>query len=355
VPKPGRLPKGVEGGLVRVSGRWLGAVLAVLAVAASTGPAASAAAPARAAAVQAAPRAAAAGGGYLTVLFGRSQWQGAVSCTLLPNPVTLDDAVGYAAARGVRSTGGVVLAYTRDTTRRCTGKQIYPTWSDLAALRSKYGFQAISQSRSYNTWNKLTTAQEFYDESCGTLPELRSHGFDRAWGLFSYPNNRQPAVALPVVTSCFAFGRSYGHRLNTKAPSLRSPYLVRTLSVSGGRCANPALPCSTLAQPAYLPPESYADLLAPPAGTYALVQFYRFVVGVGKIGRLSWDCTGASSADHWTTDGEVYCWNDYQKAITLVSRTATTTDPATVAEAWGRVPATFPVLGRPASLADDWT
>lgn len=346
---------------MRVAGRVLGALLSVAAVAVSAGPAASARpGPASSAALRPAARqaaaapAAAAGGGYLTVMFGRSQWQAVSSCTPLETPVTLADAVDYAARRGIRTTGGVVISYVRDTARRCTGKQVYPTWADLAALKAQYGFEAVSQSRTYYTWNRLTTAQEFYDESCGTLPVLRSHGFDRGWGLFNYPNNKQPELAVPAVTGCFAFGRSYGHKLNTPGPALRSPYLLRTLSVSGGRCANPALPCSAGTGPAYLPPETYADLLAPNPGTYALVQFYRFVAGSGSVGRLAWDCTSRSSADHWTSEGEVYCWNDYQRAISMVSPLANPVDPATVAEAWGRRPPTFPVVARAASLADDW-
>ena len=59
---------------------------------------------------------------------------------------TLEDAVGYAAFRGLRTVGGVTLSFVRDTARRCTGKQIYPTWADLASLQSRYGFEGCRRA-----------------------------------------------------------------------------------------------------------------------------------------------------------------------------------------------------------------
>ena len=84
-------------------------------------------------------------------------------------------------------------------------------------------------------------------------------------------------------------------------------------------------------------------------------MLYRFVSGAGRVGGLGWDCTGPSSADHWTTDGEVYCWNDYQQALSMVPRdVGPRPTRATVAQAWGRTPGGNPVIAPAAALAGDW-
>ena len=46
-----------------------------------------------------------------------------------------------------------------------------------------------------------------------------------------------------------------------------------------------------------------------------------------------WDCTG-TPAEHWTWKTETYCYTDWLTILDQI--TITTTDPATVAAAWGR-------------------
>ena len=75
-------------------------------------------------------------------------------------------------------------------------------------------------------------------------------------------------------------------------------------------------------------------------GVWLTLGSYKLVLGAQSgTGRLQWDCTSPDPKAHWTTDDEVYCWQDYFAIIdALRIQSLEVVDPATVAVRWGRVP-----------------
>ncbi|MFI9553881.1 hypothetical protein [Nonomuraea endophytica] len=291
-----------------------------------------------------------------TLMFGRSQWQMVDPwCAPLRGSVPLAEVA--AAMGGVRATPTVVVARTGDGERSCAkGFADYATWSDLAELRDRYGWQAVSHSQTYPANFAALSGDRQRAESCGTLAAFEARGHTRAWGLFAYPNNKHSLAAQrDVVSTCFSYGRAYGTGVNTRSGTA-APYFQKTWSFNGGRCADPARLCASWvpdgklksdpdnvnAYPPYSSPEALAAFLSGGAGQWRALQGYRFLRGkrIAADGTGQWDCTGADWRAHWTNNAESYCLADFLGALGQV-RGATFTDPATVAEAWGR--------GRPAA------
>jgi hypothetical protein len=76
-----------------------------------------------------------------------------------------------------------------------------------------------------------------------------------------------------------------------------------------------------------------------------VAQFYQFVEGARQVTGdpyNAWDCTSPDWRQHWTARAELYCFVDFLGAVDQIEGQVVVTDPATVAEAWGRVPATTP-------------
>lgn len=89
----------------------------------------------------------------------------------------------------------------------------------------------------------------------------------------------------------------------------------------------------------YENPATFESLLTNEAlGEWVDLQFYRLVTGAGSSGKVSWDCTSPNWQDHWTSQLEIYCQNDFDAILRAIQPSAIVTDPATVATAWGRVP-----------------
>jgi hypothetical protein len=53
------------------------------------------------------------------------------------------------------------------------------------------------------------------------------------------------------------------------------------------------------------------------------------------------NCLGPINT-HYTKYNEDYCWEDFEAALAAIPASAVVTDPATVACAWGRIPAADP-------------
>lgn len=280
---------------------------------------------------------------FASITFGRSTWLGADSCVPYPGSPTLENAVAWLASQGLPASTGVVVDYTRETTRRCHGDIIYPSWADLHRMRTSYGTTVVSQSKTYLQWDSATTAEQFRVESCDTLATFRAHGHTRAWGMFNYPSNVRSTVAEDVVSRCFAFGRRYDSRITKKSEALVAPYLVKARSVTSGMCNNPALACYTIPvknNRRYMLPSAVIPVLNPASDQYGVVQFYRFVTGARLTGSTTrWDCTSPDVRDHWVNRPEVYCYNDFQTIVRGRGAGVTFTDAVAVAQAWGRVPA----------------
>ena len=297
-------------------------------------------------------------GGFLTLHFGRTQWEqrNAACDAALDDSKTLLDVAEELKIRGLPGVGHVVVDRTSDTpTRTCEHRFAYPTWDDLALLRDSYDWSFVSAGQTYANMTTLTPEQQ-REESCGSLPALTDHGHTRASGLFAYPNNKfTAAIQADVVSTCFAYGRKYGTGDNARA-EMTAPHLQSMVSVNGGACNDLTQPCSDPATHGgrrYELPSRLAARMNPQADHWSAVQFYRFVVGSRDDPAdpsFAWDCTSPDPNQHWTSKAEIYCWEDFRLGLDAIPPNVTVTDPLHVAEAWGRSPLTPPSSAAPAEI-----
>ena len=91
--------------------------------------------------------------------------------------------------------------------------------------------------------------------------------------------------------------------------------------------------------PYYTSPTMLEALVNTACDEWTSLQFYRFLVGAGTDGTLSWDCTSPNWQDHWTSQGEAYCYNDFLAVMAAIPANVETVSPATVATAWNVNPA----------------
>lgn len=285
-------------------------------------------------------------GPFLTLLFSRSEIGTATRC--------VPDSTGYAnlltvvapalASRGIAATGTVETGITRDTTRACVHyrKSLTASWSDLRRLQGGFGWSFVSHGRTWATNLAQMTAQQQWNDICGSLVDLERHGFSSGDGLFAFPNNKwSTTVQTNVVSKCFAFGRRYGIGPTEESTATASPYWQQTEGISGGRCNDPNLSCSRLdTLTTYRSPVRVRQqILSLHANQWLTLQSYVLVRG-DRPGE--WSCTGGSWQAHWSTDPERYCWSDYRSIIDSIPSSVTVTDPKTVARAWGRTAYTAP-------------
>jgi hypothetical protein len=266
---------------------------------------------------------------YLTVALGRGQWASATSqktCSVQQNTVTLAGVAQALAARGIKPTVTVQLQFTQEATRHCVGQIMYASWSDLQSLHSTYGWEAVSAGDTTADYTTLSDA-DVRSHACGTLSAFQAHGFTRAWGMFAFPNSRSDARTQAIIDSCFSFFRGYSNTKTNTLP-IAAPYRARTYSLTGGRCNDPASPCSTMPLPTtyvYLDPQQAISLInATPANGWAIFQGYRFVTGTTP----TWDCSSSDWHDHWTHLQEEYCWGDYLHILDSLRSGFTYIDPA---------------------------
>ncbi|MDX6592475.1 MAG: hypothetical protein QOJ13_1671 [Gaiellales bacterium] len=278
-------------------------------------------------------------GAYLTLMFSRSAITAADGCTAIDNVARLDTVIApELQRRGLVGTGTVQTGVTSENARGCihSKRTLSASWSDLASLRDTFGWRFVSHSRSFATNLANLSHAEQVSETCGTLDDLRAHGHTRADGLFAYPNNKWSVeVQTNVVSKCFAFGRQYGFGPTQKGSATAFPHWQRTQGIGGGHCNDPSLACFNLNTIIpYRSPERIAGEIASlSSGEWLTLQSYVLVTGQEPG---LWDCTGADWREHWTTDAERYCWNDYQKILDAIPSNVKVTDPKTVAVAWGR-------------------
>lgn len=285
--------------------------------------------------------------GFVTILWGRTNWSVATGarCNNIPAGArTLEQNLIDLQSRGLKASGGVVVNRTAEATRTCVRNTVLqPSWADLARLRDDYGFTVVSQGMNYADMTLMRTDAQRFEESGATLPIFNSRGFTRAWGSFSYPNNKIDAPATAVVSNSFAFGRIYGTSVNKRANVMTYPYYMQTISVMGGRCNNPSLACYTMPvsnNRRTAPPSRLAGYLSPKTNEWGVVQFYRIVEGLyGRMGGgIAWDCSSSDWRNRWTSHPEIYCRNNFLEALDLRANGTTNADAVTVAQAWGRTP-----------------
>jgi hypothetical protein len=282
---------------------------------------------------------------YLTISFGRTQWvQTDGTCKAMSGTVALDQVAAAMAQRGFSGVGNVIVNRTAESGFTCiSGYYLSPGWDQLATLRDSDGWTFVSASTSYRDLTTLSAAQQDA-ESCGSLDAFVAHGHTRAWGLFAYPDNRfSTTVQKNVVSTCFAYGRRYGRAVNVRT-TMTAPWFANADSVNGGSCNQSGAACYDVngAPRRYRSPLDLANRVAgiQPDG-WLNVQFYRFVTGsrgTPSGSGFRWDCTSTDWRLHWTSKTEIYCYNDFLTMLDAVGAGVTVTDPATVAEAWGRTP-----------------
>ena len=283
---------------------------------------------------------------YLTFAFGRTQWVTARQCVPMARTVTLGQvaadmtAIGITKGKALTGTGNVVIDRASETDMpTCMTYGLMATWPQIADLRDTHGWAFVSAGASYRNMTTLTQ-QEQTEESCGSLEALDAHGHTRGWGLFAYPNNRKSVSSqTSVVSTCFAYGRAYDYRFNAIG-QMAAPWFQRTFSVNGGSCNVVGEPCydpaAVGANHHYRTRESLASLMQPGPGEWSVVQMYRFVTGANSSSTFDWDCTSSDPDLHWVSNSELYCYDDFLWALDQIPDTVVVTDPATVAEAWGR-------------------
>jgi hypothetical protein len=291
------------------------------------------------------PAAAAHRSGYVTVLFGRTQFTSvSADCVPIPGAVDLDQVATDLSARGLTAVGTVVVDRTNETGFSCWGGFAQqPDWQWIHE-RQADGWGFVSAGSDYTDMTTLSLPAS-RRESCGSLDAFAAHGIEGADGMFAYPNNRYTvAIQEQPVSKCFAYGRRYD---TIDHPNVRNqmqaPWFASTYSVNGGTCNDPALPCFTVTgtnTPAYryASPEALAAAMHTLPRTWFVAQFYRFVTGARTGTALSWDCTSPDWRQHYTSRQEVYCYDDFLTIMdALHDATATgvtVAGPATVARAW---------------------
>lgn len=281
--------------------------------------------------------------GFITILFGRTQFVSinGSSCQPLPNTVDLNQVASDMAARGLTGVGNVIVNRTQETGLFCArdGLSLHPGW-DWLSQRQAQGWRFISASLDYPNMTTLAYPEQVR-QSCGSLEAFTSHSIVGAQGMFAFPNDKSTAaIQIDPVSTCFDFGRKYGPGLNTQS-QMTAPWFASTLSVGGGKCNDITLPCYTAPAPLrYYSPDALAASMNVAPGSWFDIQFYRFVTGSFSGTHSSWDCTSPDWRQHWVSRNELYCYGDFLQVMdaaqAAVASGAVVTDPHSVALAWGR-------------------
>jgi hypothetical protein len=263
----------------------------------------------------------------LTLQFGRAMLGQGAGCQPLAGQPTIFDVASELQRRGMFAVGVVVPDRTGETAALCVNGNLHSSWADLARLRDEFRWSFVSNGQSRLDLPGLSRTAQIA-ESCGSLDALAAHGHDRAWGMFG-PNSNQitDAIATDVLNHCFAFTRMYSNG-RTDQRRLAAPY-YESVRVAGGGTGGYDTPAEILERVGVI-----GD------GVWLTLGSYKLVLGAQSgTGRLQWDCTSPDPIAHWTTDDEVYCWQDYFAIIdALRTQSLEVVDPATVAVRWGRVP-----------------
>jgi DNA-binding beta-propeller fold protein YncE len=287
---------------------------------------------------------------YLTLLFGRAQWEVTDDCaTPIPGSVTLQQVAVELQSRGLTGTAAVVTNPTQDINRYCQPSiASHASWSDLAELRDTYGWQSVSTGASHGDMTQMDPTQQ-YAESCGSLTALEAHGHTRADGLFGYPNDKyNDTMQEDIVSQCYSYGRRYvtptSPDTNLRATTV-APWYAWSLSVNGGACNVTTEACydqgALGVNRRYMSPVYIASVMNTLPDEWSIVQTYRFVTGSHAPsipGGVAWDCSDPNWQMHWTNQAEVYCFDDFKAALDQLDPSVEVTDPETVADDWGRVP-----------------
>jgi hypothetical protein len=253
-------------------------------------------------------------------------------------------------------TGTLVTDGTFPTTRNCVhyNDDLTASWADATNLAQTYGWSFVSHTATYPSAKKLQslTPQQAYDETCGTIATIASHGLPGATGMIAYPGGEGPKANAVIRElqakygqTCFDWGRMYVPSGVTDAATT-APYWQHTVVLSGGACNDPTAWCySGVVIPNNrhytLPSTIIAEIQALQPGQWFTLQAYLLVTGRQPAytqNGTRWNCTSKNPALHYTNHEVRYCWSDYQQIIQAIAAdpSITVTDPLTVGKAFGR-------------------
>ena len=218
-------------------------------------------------------------------------------------------------------TATVVTSWPQQSTDACRSTYRIASWDRLSALQQNYNWSFVSGSRDYINLTQVSSAVAS-SEICGSAADLQQHGLGGGLGEFAYPDNRTNSSLQQLALGCgFDFGRVYSGVANPVP--VPSPYLLGTYSLNGGACADPMQSCYTLSSRFhYTDPAVLESNMAVKPGTWRVVQGYTFVTGADVSSARAWDCTSPDWRQHWTAGPlatEMYCWTDWQTALSHVS------------------------------------
>jgi hypothetical protein len=290
---------------------------------------------------------------YVTPLIAHTAWTATEGCTAVPSVQTLPQALRALKSRGFTLTGTIVTTWIKPRVRNCIEGMpldpfpkpiLLPSWADLATLRGRYPFfDLVSAGVHYVAMTSLTPAQQ-RQEACGARDVLVAHGVASPIALYAYVNNKFTTAMNAMVRSrCnYVLGRRYSATANT--PSSVASGFLNVLSINGGKCSDPALPCATLdTRFVYTAPSMLYTYNHPAPGTWVVPQYYRLVSGAKTSGPLRWNCNGPP-ASHFTFDQggnstELYCAVDYYASLASEpAHVVTNLNIRQVEAKWGLVP-----------------
>jgi hypothetical protein len=264
------------------------------------------------------------------------------SCQPLPGVVTLSQQAAQYRAMGIAGvTVTVITGWVSQSAETCAITRFgrpyeIASWDEIVSLHKVYGWTFVGGSRTAPDLTTVTTAQA-KSEICGSLTDIQSHGLTGGQGEFAFPDNHKNDSLESLALSCgYDFGRTYsaGPSLQMALPIPR-PYWLKTWSLDGGACNDPAAACYQFATRFhYLNPAVLAQILASDPGHWKVVQAYDLVTGATTSSTLSWDCTSPDWREHWSSGSdatEVYCWSDWLTAIRSQSSHLAWVTPAQMA------------------------
>ena len=277
---------------------------------------------------------------YVTVLLGRAMWAQSDAGQVVVGQPTLADLAPMFAARGVKATGVVTPDRSAESVIQYINGNLYASWDQFAWLRDVYGWTFVSNGQTYSDVT-LMDHDEQVAETCGSQAAFQQHGHLRSWGMYGPGVNRiTDQIAADVVSECFAFTRRYSNtNVNNRSSVTTSPYYALVDDTSGGTCNLATCSGSSGITNRYMLPSTLIQRiqLAGP-DQWVLLSTYKLLTGSKLSGNRRWDCKSSNPSAHWTTEVESYCLSDFLSVLDAIPTGALVVDPATVAEAWGRIP-----------------
>jgi hypothetical protein len=292
------------------------------------------------------------GPSYSSLVFSRAQWSSGDeaedgTCSTYPGSATLGQVAADLKSLGLSATLDVIPAWESQNQRKCLLYGTIADWSDIATLAAQNGFSVINGGATRLDLIGLPPAQQKF-EACSGLPTLAAQGYPEAWSLFGAAEGAANAEVSEVAGTCNSFTRNYNGGWDYRPRTLAGPDELQVNSYLGGPCNDPQAACyyNVTGPRRYTDPETITAALQPSADSWGIVQLYRFVSGSQLSGQQTWDCTSPDWREHWTyspingdhNTGELYCVNDLISALAALPAGLRFSDPAVVAQAWGRVP-----------------